>query len=190
MLIELTHIKIERMTWFCYLLRNTDPNWSAKGITYNGSTNNPVRRLRQHNEEISGGARATHGKGGAWEIYALVSGFPDHVNTLSCEWRIKHPSGKPGKRAPKYCGERGRIVGLREVLELPHWTKQCVVENSCMDLHVWITSEYSDLMIGLPENIKVHVVESITKEFLSQLDKNIKSDVISESIESDVLRNE
>jgi predicted GIY-YIG superfamily endonuclease len=167
MLIELTHIKIERMTWFCYILRNTDERW--KHQTYNGSTNNPVRRLRQHNEEISGGARATHGKGGAWEIYALVSGFPDHVNALSCEWRIKHPNGKPGRRDPKYSGERGRIVGLREVLELTHWTKQCVVENSCMDLHVWIVEEYSELMLGLPTNVTVHVVDSISKEFLSGL---------------------
>lgn len=178
------------MTWYCYILRSNDARWAAKGITYNGSTNNPYRRLRQHNEEICGGARATHGKGSAWEIYALVGGFPDHVNALSCEWRIKHPSGKPGRRDAKYCGVRGRIVGLADVLRLPVWTKQCVVENKDCNLDLWITPEHVDLMEGLPDNIRVHVVDSISKEFLVGLDKNIKSDDISESIDSDVMRNE
>ena len=41
--------------WYCYILRNKQPQYSH--LTYNGSTNNPKRRLRQHNEEISGGAR-------------------------------------------------------------------------------------------------------------------------------------
>lgn len=153
-------------TWFCYVLRNKDVRW--KGQTYNGSTNNPVRRLRQHNEEISGGARATHGKGGAWEIYALVSGFPDHRNALSCEWRIKHPSGKPGRRDTKYCGERGRILGLAEVLRLSVWTKQCTVENTCMQLDVWVIGEYADLLVDLPANVRVHVVDSIKKELVEE----------------------
>lgn len=48
--------------WFCYILRNRDPRY--RNMTYNGSTNDPIRRLRQHNEEISGGAKATHGKAG------------------------------------------------------------------------------------------------------------------------------
>ena len=101
--------------WYCYILRNKLPQY--KNLTYNGSTNDPFRRLRQHNEEISGGARFTHGKGGAWEIYALMSGFEDHINTLSCEWRIKHPSGKPGPREPKYRGVIGRIKSLNDILQ-------------------------------------------------------------------------
>ena len=68
--------------WYCYILRNKLEQF--KHNTYNGSTNHPMRRLRQHNEEIKGGARATHGKGGAWEICAMLSGFPDHINALSC----------------------------------------------------------------------------------------------------------
>ena len=50
--------------WYCYILRNKQPQYSH--LTYNGSTNNPYRRLRQHNEEISGGAVYTHGRGGGW----------------------------------------------------------------------------------------------------------------------------
>ena len=69
--------------WYCYILRNRQDKYSH--LTYNGSTNSPYRRLRQHNEEISGGAVYTHGRGGGWEIYALLTGFVDHKNALSCE---------------------------------------------------------------------------------------------------------
>ena len=67
---ETTSIKPTEQ-WFCYILRNNQAQYSH--LTYNGSTNNPYRRLRQHNEEISGGARYTHGRGGGWEIYALLT---------------------------------------------------------------------------------------------------------------------
>jgi hypothetical protein len=85
--------------------------------------------LRQHNEEISGGARYTHGRGGGWEYYAIVTGFPDHKNALSCEWRIKHTNGKPGKRPGEHCGMAGRVVALNSILRLDRWTKQCTHAN-------------------------------------------------------------
>ena len=39
--------------YYCYIIRSTNPAFSNS--TYNGSTNNLVRRLRQHNGEIVGG---------------------------------------------------------------------------------------------------------------------------------------
>lgn len=142
-------------SWYCYILRNTNPQYAH--LTYNGSTNNPKRRLRQHNEEISGGARYTHGRGGGWEIYALVTGFPDHKNTLSCEWRIKHTNGKPGKRPPQHCGMKGRIIGLAEVLKLESWTKQCTTENKDMKLTLYLAHDVVGLVNvdSLPENIDI-----------------------------------
>jgi len=114
-------------TWYCYILRNRQPAYA--NLTYNGSTNDPRRRLRQHNEEIAGGAKFTHGKGGGWEIYALLAGLPDHRNALSCEWRIKHTLGKPGKRPKQHCGVRGRILALNDILRLDKWTQQCTYSN-------------------------------------------------------------
>jgi predicted GIY-YIG superfamily endonuclease len=55
--------------------------------TYVGATVDPARRLRQHNGEISGGARAT--KGRAWRRVFLVSGFEDERAALRFEWRWK-----------------------------------------------------------------------------------------------------
>ncbi len=147
--------------WYCYILRNKLEQF--KNNTYNGSTNNPMRRLRQHNEEIKGGARATHGKGGAWEICAMLSGFPDHVNALSCEWRMKCPSGRPGKRERKYQGVKGRVSSLNEILPLERWTSKCIVNNSDFKMKLHILSdvvEYVDVS-EVPENITIEIVDVI-----------------------------
>ena len=122
-----------------------------------------MRRLRQHNEEIKGGARATHGKGGAWEICAMLSGFPDHVNALSCEWRMKCPSGRPGKRERKYQGVKGMVSSLNEILPLERWTSKCVVNNSDFKMKLHILSdvvEYVDVS-EVPENITIEIVDTI-----------------------------
>ena len=141
--------------WYCYILRNKQAQFSH--LSYNGSTNNPKRRLRQHNEEISGGARYTHGRNGGWEIYALVTGFVDHKNALSCEWRIKHTNGKPGKRPNAHLGTIGRIIGLNEVLKLDRWTKQCMVENKDCQYTLYIADDVAKYIdqSGLPSNITV-----------------------------------
>jgi hypothetical protein len=124
-----------------------------------------MRRLRQHNEEIKGGARATHGKGGAWEICAMLSGFPDHINALSCEWRMKCPSGRPGKRESKYQGVKGRVGSLNEILPLERWTGKCIVDNMDFKLKLHILRDvvgYLD-MSKVPENITVEIVDTIDK---------------------------
>lgn len=143
--------------WYCYILRNKQQQYSH--LTYNGSTNNPKRRLRQHNEEISGGARYTHGRGGGWEIYALLTGFVDHKNALSCEWRIKHTNGKPGKRPNNHLGVVGRIIGLNEVLQLNQWTKQCTIDNSQCQYTLYISEDVEKYIIRekLPSNIAVNI---------------------------------
>jgi|UniRef100_A0A6C0IKY5 predicted GIY-YIG superfamily endonuclease len=152
--------------WFCYILRNTQPEYARS--TYNGSTNNPKRRLRQHNCEITGGAKVTTQKGGGWEYCAILSGFPDKINCLSCEWRIKCPSGRPGRRAPKYNSPAGRVGSLNEILPLEYWTKQCVVNNRefQMKLHV-VTDLYDKLDTSIiPSNIEVIQCEKIDTEML------------------------
>jgi len=152
---ELTNPISDNGPWYCYILRNSQ--YKFKHLTYNGSTNNPKRRLRQHNEEISGGARYTHGRGGGWQIYALLTGFINHKNALSCEWRIKHTNGKPGKRPSSHLGMAGRIVGLNDVLQLDKWTKQCTISNSSCKYTLYITDDVISLIdtIKLPSNIEL-----------------------------------
>lgn len=60
--------------------------------TYVGATVDLDRRLRQHNKEICGGAKATGKKvvkGQIWRRICYVSGFPDWQSTLQFEWRWK-----------------------------------------------------------------------------------------------------
>ena len=65
------------------------------GSTYVGATVDLNRRLRQHNKELVGGAKATGrkiDKGLMWQRHCYVSGFPDWQATLQFEWRWKQIS--------------------------------------------------------------------------------------------------
>ena len=73
------------MSWYCYLL-------SCESKTYVGATIDPDRRLRQHNGELSGGAKAT--RGNKWERKCLVGQFENQHDALSFEWHWKHNSKK------------------------------------------------------------------------------------------------
>ena len=78
-------------SWFCYMLEAV----GGKQKTYVGATVNPDRRLRQHNGEIVGGARAT--KGRVWKRRFLVGGFNDERTALRFEWYWKFQTRKaPG----------------------------------------------------------------------------------------------
>jgi putative endonuclease len=152
--------------WYCYILRCIDEN--HKNLTYNGSTNNIFRRLRQHCGEIAGGAKATKGK--KWEVYAIVTGFTTHQNCLSCEWRIKKPT-KQRKRPAKYCGVDGRIKGLNSVLMLDKWTNKCTIQNKDCNLKVYIVEDmlkYLDVD-NLPDNIEVYKIKQMKENFLKSI---------------------
>lgn len=142
--------------YYCYILKNNENN-----NTYNGFTVNPKRRLRQHNQEIVGGAKYTKKYGNRnWEMYVLITGFPDDINALQCEWRIKHPDNKR-KRSAKYNSPIGRIKGLCEVLKLQKWTNQSTILNENINLTVWIKSEFEYLLTDIPNNIKIIPVDII-----------------------------
>lgn len=143
---------------YCYILKNSHEE--DKNRTYNGYTTNIKRRLRQHNGELKGGARYTKKYGDStWEVYALIRGFPDKINALQCEWRIKKPNNKT--RKGKLCTPEGRIIGLNKILKLPKWTNNSTIQNDSFNLDVWILNEYSHLLTDLPQNINIHPVDKI-----------------------------
>jgi len=144
---------------YCYILRNSyEPD---KNRTYNGYTTNPQKRIRQHNQEITGGAIYTKKWGNkSWEMYVLIKGFPEYQNALQCEWRIKHPAPKRIRPA-KYNTPSGRVMGLNEILQLEKWTantSQCIND---INLEIWVLKEYADLLKELPSNIQIHIVDRI-----------------------------
>ena len=71
---------------FVYLLESTNHS------TYVGATVDLDHRLRQHNMEIKGGARATSikvKKGEVWTRVCYVEGFPTWSEALKFEWAWK-----------------------------------------------------------------------------------------------------
>jgi len=73
------------MDYVVYVLVNSSHN-----KTYVGITNNPVRRLRQHNGDLVGGAKyTTSNKGtGEWLFYGFIRNLDKRLS-LSLEKKIK-----------------------------------------------------------------------------------------------------
>ena len=103
---------------FVYLLVCSDNS------TYVGATVNLERRLRQHNKEITGGAKRTTSKvnkGKTWKRVCHVSEFPDWQSTLQFEWRWKQLSRKYSSALLPL--ER-RMLALKELLLLAQSTSK------------------------------------------------------------------
>jgi predicted GIY-YIG superfamily endonuclease len=58
-------------------------------LTYIGATVDGDRRLRQHNGELVGGAKATHKRPLGWYRVCYVRGFSTWNAALSFEWHWK-----------------------------------------------------------------------------------------------------
>lgn len=117
---------------YCYILELIgDPRCNYVGYTVNMS-----RRLRQHNGELVGGAKITSRKsdyGHKWRVIALVTSPQfDHSRALSCEWWIKHPSGRR-RGSQKHVGSSGRIQGLALVTANARFSQD--------DFTIWIVPE-------------------------------------------------
>ena len=97
--------------WIFYLIQNGN-------ATYAGVSPDPVRRLRQHNGEISGGAKYTTSQSSNWSHMCLVSGFQTKQQSMQFEWAVKHeaPRNKGGPIA--------RTQKLYSVLRKPKWTSK------------------------------------------------------------------
>ena len=99
---------------FCYILKSADPK---SNYTYNGYTVNLERRIRQHNGEITGGARTTAARR-PWEFIMIITSIDEKFNrstALSLEWHIRYPTNKK-PRPKEYQGPIGRIQGIDNAL--------------------------------------------------------------------------
>lgn len=67
---------------YCLVARN--------GSTYIGATVDLAHRIRQHNGELVGGARATSRHPNGWRPHCYVENFPSWRAALQFEWRWKH----------------------------------------------------------------------------------------------------
>lgn len=106
--------------YFVYLLEAL-----SKRATYVGATTDPVRRLRQHNKELVGGAHATGMRvahGDSWRMVCHISQFPTWNAALQFEWRFKQLTRKlkntPESASSKLTPLESRISALEQLLAM------------------------------------------------------------------------
>lgn len=112
--------------WVLYIIENN-------GYTYVGVSPDPIRRLRQHNGEICGGAKYTTSKGPGWKHLCLVRGFQNKIQAMQFEWAVKHV--KPRNTG----GSINRLRKLCVVLNREKWTSKSPFANTIPLEIEWLT---------------------------------------------------
>ena len=133
-------MEVKENNHYCYILYNIN----QPQRTYVGYTTNPLRRIRQHNGFLKGGAKATSGKG-EWAFLLLVTSPSFNTNTgLSFEWHLK--------RALHPIKARGPIMRLEAFLK----TANDNMKFNHFDFQIYI-SNYAQKVFPnslLPELVK------------------------------------
>jgi structure-specific endonuclease subunit SLX1 len=110
--------------FFVYLLYC--PTASLGQQTYVGATVDLEHRLRQHNKEIKGGARATSiqvERGEKWVRVCHIKGFPTWQSALQFEWRFKQLTRKlPSNMDPL----KRRLSALKTLTSLDRSTSKAI----------------------------------------------------------------
>jgi predicted GIY-YIG superfamily endonuclease len=116
-------MEVKTKAFFVYLLVSCD-----KKSTYVGASVDVDHRLRQHNGELAGGARATKTKLplGKWERVLYVSNFPTWQAALQFEWRWKQITRKTKTGGKKTTPVVRRLIALHTLLGLTQSTSKAV----------------------------------------------------------------
>ena len=102
---------------------------STNGSTYIGATVNLDKRIRQHNKEIKGGAKATSMKveqGEVWKYICYVENFPNYNEALKFEWRWKQISRLIQKSNVTINPREKRFEALKKLLNLDKSTSKAI----------------------------------------------------------------
>ena len=140
----------------CYCLESQSPVWH--GSSYIGFTTNPRRRIRQHNGELTNGARRTKGRR-PWKMVVFIGPFSSEVSGLKFEWSWTYPSRSARlRRHGTHLTGRGGIAAtlktLNAMLHTPPW--------SLMPLPVsWVlpVSPVHKALVHVPETMREVEVE-------------------------------
>tara|TARA_B110000211_G_scaffold221781_1_gene269794 strand:- start:3645 stop:4148 length:504 start_codon:yes stop_codon:yes gene_type:complete len=140
---------------FCYILRSTSDTYGK--YTYNGYTNNLGRRIRQHNNELAGGAKSTKHRG-PWVYICIIGGFEDKIEALQAEWKIRTVQGR--RRPSKYNNPVGRIQGLANILRNKIFTSNSKRDICDIPLTIIIDENFVEYLIDIPPHIQIVSVPS------------------------------
>lgn len=133
---------------YCYILYNDNNN-----KTYNGYTVNPLRRIRQHNSEIKGGAKYTTKSKVEWKYLLIIESEQfDKNNALCFEWMLKYPTRKKPKPR-EFQGIMGRLKSLPLVLSYEKFENM----NFKIKINILYLKETEEIL----ENFKNRVIIDI-----------------------------
>lgn len=105
-------------SYVCYVLQSL----VRPSKTYVGITNDRFARLRRHNGEICGGARATR-TARPWRMLAFVDGFGDNKRSaLRFEWSMHNPRKR--KLRKPWHGADGRLNCALQLLQSENWSNE------------------------------------------------------------------
>lgn len=154
----------------CYLLQSIPKPKSF----YIGCTNDPARRLRQHNGDLkAGGAWKTKKDNKRpWQIMCLVSGFPSRTAALQFEHAWQHPHTTRHIKTEERVSAKlslsypivKRFANLRLLLRASKFRRLPLhVHNLTTDgITCWLTNKYN---IEIPNHIRLHeVLDGVTKD--------------------------
>jgi predicted GIY-YIG superfamily endonuclease len=120
-------------SWWAYLLLSAD---SRK--TYVGVSSSVVRRLRQHNGELAGGAKSARA-GRPWRLACIVGSFSTRSQACQFEWRWKKysKSSSPGMDKAVVAGDLPLSAPPQKLVELPvilrRWTALMQAQNEVQE---------------------------------------------------------
>ncbi len=128
---------------YCYMLyTNTYNN------TYIGATKDVDKRLRQHNGELVGGARATGiqvNRGCKWSRACYISNIPEWRSALQIEWKWKQ-LGRTEFSKIRNPIER-RLYSLKRLLSLEKPTSSAIPYDAYPDgppIIIWDKEELKE----------------------------------------------
>ena len=139
--IKILTIQLEMTCRACYfyIIQSTTTR-----RTYVGATYDLGHRLRQHNGQIKGGAKATR-CGRPWKLVLAVTGFISWTELIKFEWRMHHP----GRQLRGY-GLEWRLRCLSQTINQMKW----------LEVPTSLTSHYTfkqnDVIIVGPRYLTVY----------------------------------
>ncbi len=143
----------EEKQYICYMIHHHFQN------TYVGITNDFTHRLKQHNQIIKGGAKATK-QFKDWTLGYYISGFETKNTVLSFEWHMHHPNGKRKKdsSSKNYYGVLGRIRALCEVVSNDKFEKCNLKMNIKPELYEYLKKNDNELFELIHSFIEVIII--------------------------------
>ena len=136
--------------WYCYILHCCNNT-----RTYVGVTVSLKKRIRQHNGEIKGGARATT-RSRPWKYWCVWGPF-DKRTALQLEWRLHRQT--PYKKS---CLQR-RMCQIFSALDMVQWTSKAKLISTLNFWILWKGGYEDDYDLNSPIQEGLHIVRQLNE---------------------------